>query len=96
MTAIMIDGQPYVPQGRWRKAARDRAMRLMSLAGTVVIAAVPAIRSKARPLAVHLRDHVYAIAGFSLIDAAMFTHSVFRGLLVAGVSFLVFEWKVSE
>jgi len=52
-------------------------------------------RRAARPVASHLSDHAYSILGIGFIDAAAFTHSAFTGLLVTGVSFLVFEWKVS-
>jgi hypothetical protein len=53
-------------------------------------------RSTARPIAAHLRDHIYSIIGIGFIDAAAFTHSLFTGLLVTGISFLIFEWKVSD
>lgn len=53
--------------------------------------------SKVAPVAkAHVTDHGYSIVGLALVDAAMFTHSVFTGLLVTGLSFLAFEWKVAS
>jgi len=54
-----------------------------------------ALRARATPAVTHVRDHAYTIIGFGLLDAAMFTHSLFTGLIVTAVSFVVFEWKVT-
>jgi hypothetical protein len=34
--------------------------------------------------------------GLGFIDAAAFVHSLFAGLFVTGITFLLFEWKVSD
>lgn len=52
-------------------------------------------RAKAKPTARHLHEHAYSICGFGFISAAAFTHSVFAGLLVMGISFFLYEWKVT-
>ena len=70
--------------------------RLLAVAGTVLAVSLVAIRASARPTVGHLRDHAYGILGLGCIDAAAFVHSTFTGLLVTGVSFLVFEWKVQS
>jgi hypothetical protein len=44
----------------------------------------------------HLREHGYSIVGLGLFDSAMFVHSLFTGLLVTGISLIVFEWKVTD
>jgi hypothetical protein len=75
----------------------QRALRqLVTLAGAVLAVALVALRTKTRPTLAHLRDHAYGILGLGCIDAAAFVHSVFTGLLVTGVSFLIFEWKVQQ
>jgi hypothetical protein len=79
---------PSSPSGRWGWA-RERAGRLAAGAITLV-------RNRAAPVAGHLRDHFYSIVGLGLIAAAAFVHSTFTGLLVTGILFLVFEWKVSD
>jgi len=53
-------------------------------------------REKASPAARHLREHGYTMTGLACLDAAAFVHSVFAGLIVTGVSFLVLEWRVRE
>jgi len=51
---------------------------------------------KTSPIArAHIVEHGYSIIGLGLFDSAMFVHSVFTGLLVTGISFLAFEWKVA-
>ena len=55
-----------------------------------------ASRARTRPLRRHLADHAYTLLGFGCISAASFVHSVFTGLLVTGILFLVFEFKVGE
>lgn len=52
-------------------------------------------RAQAKPTARHLREHAYSICGFVFISAAAFSHSVFSGLLVTGVLFFIYEWKVA-
>jgi hypothetical protein len=74
-----------------------RLWRVLSgalLAAVTVGATV--VRTNSRPLARHLMDHAYGILGLGCIDAAAFVHSPFTGLLVTGISLLVFEWKVSD
>lgn len=53
-------------------------------------------RAQAKPTARHLREHAYSICGFLFISAAAFTHSVFTGLLVTGIMFFIYEWKVGD
>lgn len=55
-----------------------------------------ATKARSRPIRGHIADHAYTWAGFGCIDAASFVHSVFTGLLVTGILFLVFEFKVSD
>lgn len=43
-----------------------------------------------------LQEHIWTIVGLGLFDSAMFVHSLFTGLLVTGLSFFVFEWKISN
>lgn len=70
-----------------------RLRRATSIMGDT---ALSVLRERAKPAAKHMRDHAYSIAGIGFIDSAAFVHSLFTGLLVTGISFLVFEWKVSE
>jgi hypothetical protein len=74
-----------------------RATRLVVgvLLGTVTVV-VTNLGKAARPGIAHLTAHGYALLGLGFIDAAAFTHSLFAGLLVTGISWLVFEWKASE
>jgi hypothetical protein len=53
-------------------------------------------RARSRPTLAHVRDHGYSICGFGFMSAAAFYHSPFAGLLVTGISFFIYEWKVSE
>ena len=80
---------------------RPPRFRLALHAVTVALGSVLATmgsqtRARSRPVASHLRDHFYTIAGLGFISGAAFVHSVFTGLLVTGLMFLLFEWKVSE
>lgn len=63
---------------------------------TAISIVVPEVQKHARPVVGHIREHAYGIIGLGCIDAAAFVHSTFTGLLVTGVSFLVFEWKVRD
>lgn len=85
MTAATLN-PPRLPT--WR--------RIAALAGLFLAATVTVMKTNARPAVNHLKIHAYGIIGLAFIDAAAFVHSSFTGLLVTGVSFLVFEWKVSE
>jgi len=85
MTTLTL---PVAAEHAWR--------RLVYMTGTVLSALLVALRAKTKPTLAHIRDHAYSILGLGCIDAAMFVHSVFTGLLVAGVSFLIFEWKVQQ
>jgi hypothetical protein len=53
-------------------------------------------KARSRPIRRHLADHAYTLAGFGFISAASYVHSLFTGLLVTGILFLVFEFKVGE
>lgn len=79
---------PASPSGRWD--------RIRSSAGRLATGAVSVMRGQAAPVAGHLRDHAYSIAGLGFISAAAYVHSLFTGLLVTGILILIFEWKVSE
>jgi len=61
--------------------------------GTGLLAAT---KSRAIPVLGHIREHGYSITGLGCMSGAAFVHSLFSGLLVTGILFLVFEWKVSE
>jgi hypothetical protein len=75
----------------------ERAFRrvLTTLSATLHVFAGVA-GAKARASHRHLQDHAYTICGLGLVASAAFVHSVFTGLLITGLLFLVFEWKVSE
>ncbi len=75
---------------------RERTSRLRGLMAGLGTGLLAATKSKAAPVASHLRDHGYSIAGLGCVSGAAFVHSIFSGLLVTGILFLVFEWKVSE
>jgi hypothetical protein len=77
------------------RGARARRTAFTALSATLHVFGGVA-RAKSRATRRHLQDHAYSICGFGLISGAAFVHSLFTGLLVAGVCFLVFEWKVSE
>jgi hypothetical protein len=72
----------------WRSELHKRSKAVGAL---LLVAAIAA----SQPVLAHLKDHVYTIIGLGLFDAAMFVHSLFTGLLVTGISFIVFELKVS-
>jgi hypothetical protein len=76
------------PSGRWEQ------VRLS--AGRLAAGAMSAMRAGTAPVAGHLRDHGYTIAGLGFISAASFVHSLFTGLLVTGILILIFEWKVGD
>lgn len=73
--------------------ARRRAVTALS-ATLHVFAGVARARAKATRRS--LQDNIYSVCGLGLISAAAFVHSTFTGLLVTGIMFLVFEWKVSD
>jgi hypothetical protein len=73
-----------------------RLAKARAIAGAVLDVLLVVMRTKTKPAMGHLRDHAYGIAGLGCIDAAAFVHSPFVGLLVTGVSFLLFEWKVNQ
>ena len=81
-------------------APRNRLRMVLDaalLAAAVALGFTARVTRAKAPVALrHLQDHIYSVLGFGFIDAAAFVHSVFTGLLVTGVSFLVFEWKVGD
>jgi predicted phage tail protein len=83
---------PDPRKGIWKARARKAAGVTAAVLGNVVRSA----RVRTRASAEHIRDHVYTIFGFTCIDAAFFTHSLFSGLLATGISWFLFEWKVSD
>lgn len=77
----------------------DRILLGRRLMGALMVAVAIAGnvgRARSRPALSHVRDHGYSICAFGFISAAAFTHSVFAGLLVTGISFFVYEWKVAD
>lgn len=99
MTTIEIEGRYYRPESSLRRWSRVLRARLGEAGGvaavTVARSAGRVAKSAATPAVSHIREHLYSILGFCFFDAAMFTHSLFTGLLVTGISWFVFEWKVS-
>jgi hypothetical protein len=92
MPELEVGDSVYAPQpGR---ASRITRLIISTLLGAVAVAGVNA-KLAARPAVAHLAAHGYSIMGLSFIDAAAYRHSIFTGLLVTGISFLVFEWKAS-
>jgi hypothetical protein len=80
---------PEVPASPPRWAMRlGRSVRAVKR-GTVRVvgASVPAALR-------HLRDHAYAFIGLGSLSAAGFVHSLFTGLIVMGVAWLVLEFKI--
>lgn len=55
-----------------------------------------AVKRGSRPVSSHLAENFYTMAGLSFFSAAGYVHSLFTGLIVTGVSFLVLEWRVRE
>lgn len=81
----------------WRTDLRKKAWSVLGFAAAATMTLAVAVGTHvARPLLAHMYDHAYTIIGLGLFDAAMFVHSLFTGLLVTGISFIVFELKVSE
>jgi hypothetical protein len=77
----------------WRDKIRQRTNAVLAvLLGAIITVG----RATVRPTVNHLADHAYSIIGLGLISAAAFVHSTFTGLMVTGILFLVFEWKVSD
>lgn len=74
-------------------ALGGRGGRLREKVRTLGTGLSAAVKTRAAP---GVKHHGYTIAGFGCISGAAFVHSVFTGLLVTGILFLVFEWKVSE
>lgn len=92
MTTVALppveERQPSRWPARWRK--------LKAVAGAVTGVVLEAAKQRAKPVAGQLRDNLYSVLGFGFIDSCAFLHSLFTGLLVTGLMFLVFEWKVSD
>jgi hypothetical protein len=97
---IEVNGIVYRPESALRRglrALRGHAAATAAVAlGKAAKVALGVARGKAAPAARHVQENGYSIIGFGVFDSAMFVHSVFTGLLVTGISFLVFEWKVQE
>lgn len=96
---LEVDGILYRPESALRRGLRRLTRRATRTAGAAMATAVRSVASAAKartvPAAKHVQEHAYSIIGLGMFDAAMFVHSVFTGLLVTGISFLVFEWKVT-
>ena len=63
---------------------------------TVTGGAGKVLRTKARPAASQLTDHIYTIIGFGMVVVAFWHFGWFWGPLATGIAFILFEWKVSE
>ncbi len=78
---------------------RKLSRRLWAVLG-VVMSVLPAgakiLRTKSRPAVSQIAEHAYSIIGFGFVDLAFFHFGMFWGPLATGVSFILFEWKVSE
>ena len=96
MTAIEIDGIPYVPRGRFRRTLRVKLARASERVRTAARSAAPLLVARSRPVVRHFQDHAYTLLGFACFDAAWFTHSVFSGLLWTAATLIAFEYKVSS
>lgn len=92
------NGVIYRPESALRRGLRrlrqSAGGKGVAVAAAASMAVLGVARAKAAPAVSHIREHGYSIMGFGLVDAASFTHSVFTGLLVSGISLFVFEWKV--
>jgi hypothetical protein len=86
------DFEHLYPKARLRNIRRIIFGTLLT---TIMVAGVN-LHKTARPAVAHLAAHGYSILGLGFISAAAYRHSLFTGLLVTGVCFLVFEWKASE
>lgn len=88
---MTVDALPR-PRRNWGATLR----KLGGIAATAAGAVAQAVGVSNPPLARHFRDHAYSLLCIGFIDAAAYTHSLFSGLLVTGITFAVFEWKVSD
>lgn len=90
----------YRPETALRRGLRalgGRAGRAgVAVAVTAVKTTLSVARARAKPAVRHLQENAYSIIGFGMFDAAMFVHSLFTGLMITGISWIVFEWKVQE
>jgi hypothetical protein len=73
-----------------------RSARVWRVVRSALSGTLSAAHARVRPVVGHVVEHFYSLAGLGCISAAGFVHSTFTGLLVTGLMFLVFEWKVSE
>lgn len=94
--SMVVDGIEWVPRHRYRHALARGYRRVRNVLSVVGEATATVARSKARPAAKQLQDHVYTIGAMACFDAAWFTHSVFTGLLWTAFSLVVFEFKLSQ
>lgn len=62
----------------------------------VLFQVLAVVGAHARPYWSQIRENLYAVAGFGFFSAAGYVHSLFTGLIVTGVCFLIFEWKVER
>jgi|HubBroStandDraft_5_1064220.scaffolds.fasta_scaffold00014_68 hypothetical protein len=74
---------------RWGKSLLSASLAVARVTGAN-------LRKVGIPALEHLREHGYSVIGLGFVDSACFVHSLFTGLIVTGISFLVFEWKVSS
>ena len=90
MTTVTIP-IPDVPKGvrKLWSLLMVAAMASGSFAGKI-------LRTKARPAASQLTDHIYTIIGFGMVDVGFWHFGWFWGPLATGLSFVLFEWKVGD
>jgi hypothetical protein len=83
-----LEGQPGSRAGRLGRAVLGAILMAVTVTGI-------SLRKTARPAVGHLAAHGYSLIGLGFISAAAYTHSLFAGLLVSGIAFILFEWKAS-
>lgn len=89
VTQLAYRGTVSDGRDNWAKRARTRAavgLRVGSMWA----------RKRAVLVRAHLVDHAYSWLAMGFVDAAAYVHSVFSGLLVTGILFLLFELKIGD
>lgn len=91
----MIEGFPYA------NGPVDESIlgKLGHIGGTITglgERAFRGIRRRSRVTRRLIADNTFSFLAVGCVDAACFTHSVFSGLLVTGIMFVILEWKASD
>lgn len=58
--------------------------------------AMRGVRRRSRVTKRLVTENTFSFLAVGCVDAACFTHSVFSGLLVTGIMFVILEWKASD